>query len=63
MINALFSSKPGGTKSFVLDGVSFGWSAIVSMYERECTRVSSGLTRMVPEIHVIRQNLMWHQPK
>jgi hypothetical protein len=59
MINALFSSKYGGTKSFMLDGVLFGWPAIVSLYEWECKRVSSGLTRMVPklkEIHVIRDS-------
>ena len=59
MINALFSSKEGGTKRFVLDGVSFGWSSIVSMYERECKRVNDGLTRMIPklkEVHVIRDS-------
>ena len=39
MINALFSSKASGTKSFILDGVEFGWSAIEMLYERECNRV------------------------
>ena len=59
MINALFSSKLGGTKNFVLDEVPFGWNAIVSMYEWECLRVSSRLTRMVPklkEVHVIHDS-------
>uniref|UniRef100_A0A1X7TDM0 Uncharacterized protein n=1 Tax=Amphimedon queenslandica TaxID=400682 RepID=A0A1X7TDM0_AMPQE len=50
MINALFSSRSGGTKCFVLDGVLFGWDAIVSLYKRECDRVSNGLTRMVPKM-------------
>lgn len=57
MINALFSSKENGTKAFELDGIEFGWKSICSMYERECNRVSSGLTRMVPklkEVHIIR---------
>ncbi len=59
MVNALFSSKQGGTKNFVLDGVRFGWKSIISLYERECNRVQRGLTRMVPklkEIHVIRDS-------
>ena len=59
MVNALFSSKALGTKQFILDGVSFGWGPIISMYERECKRVSYGLTRMVPglkEVHVIRDS-------
>ena len=50
MINALFSSRAGGTKSFVLDGVLFGWDTIVSMYKRECDRVSNGLTRIIPKM-------------
>ena len=59
MINALFSSKASGTKSFNLDGVEFGWSAIEMLYERECNRVKEGKTRMVPrlkEVHVIRDS-------
>ena len=59
MINALFSSKHGGTKSFQLDGVHFGWDSIVSMYSRECERARSGLTRMIPklkEIYIIRDS-------
>ena len=57
MVNALFSSRDGGTKDFVFDGIRFGWNAIVSLYERECDRLSTGLTRMVPkmkEVYVIR---------
>ena len=59
MINALFSSRGGGTKSFLLDGQEFGWNAIVDLYGRECDRMKSGLTRMVPrlkEIHIIRDS-------
>lgn len=57
MVNALFSSKENGTKSFELDGVHFGWKSISAMYERECSRVRNESTRMVPklkEIHIIR---------
>ena len=59
MVNALFSSRQGGTKSFILEDISFGWSPIVSMYQRECDRVKEGLTRMVPklkEVHVLRDS-------
>ena len=49
MINALFASR-GGTKEFVVDDAKFGWDAIISMYRRECDRVSKGLTRMVPKM-------------
>ena len=59
MINALFSSRVGGTKSFFLDNQEFGWNAIVAMYGRECDRMKNGLTRMVPrlkEIHIIRDS-------
>ena len=57
MVNALYSSRQGGTKSFIFQDVSFGWKSIVSMYERERDRVKLGLTRMVPklkEVHIIR---------
>uniref|UniRef100_A0A1X7SVI9 Uncharacterized protein n=1 Tax=Amphimedon queenslandica TaxID=400682 RepID=A0A1X7SVI9_AMPQE len=57
MINALFSSQQNGTKDFTLKGVKFGWETIVSLYKRDCERVSKGLTRMVPkmkEAYVIR---------
>ena len=52
MINALFSSKPGGTKAFVLDNVTFGWNSISMMFQRECQRISKGLTHMVPMLRV-----------
>ena len=47
MINALLSSKPGATKAFVLDNVTFGWNSISMMFLREYQRISKGLTRMV----------------
>lgn len=59
MINALHSSRDGGTKKLTLDGNQFGWKAIVNMYERECQRVGHGNARMVPklrEVHIIRDS-------
>ncbi|XP_019853621.1 PREDICTED: uncharacterized protein LOC109582964 [Amphimedon queenslandica] len=56
MINALFSSKSEGTKEFIQQEVSFGWKSILDLWERECRRISSGETRMVPklkEVHII----------
>ena len=50
MINALYSSQNGGTKSFSIGGANFGWEAIISMYRRECTRRSMGRARMVPRL-------------
>ena len=49
-INALFSSRPGGTKSFNLDGIDFGWRAIQGMFARECERRNTGQARMVPKL-------------
>ena len=59
MINALFSSKSGGTKHFQRgkDKSSFGWATIVDMYARETERARQQQTRMVPrlkEVHVLR---------
>ena len=58
MINALFSSKPTGSKLFQCPGNSvFGWQTINQLYERELARVSSNQTRMVPrlrEAHCLR---------
>ena len=57
MINALYSSQRGGTKSFEIDGVSFGWKAIIDMYKREVERRNLGAARMVPrlrEAYVLR---------
>ena len=61
MINALFSSKSGGTKQFKRGQhhVGFGWDSIIAMYQREVGRAKQNLTRMVPrlkEIHVVRDS-------
>ena len=59
MVNALHSSRADGTKRFTLDGKTFGWKAIVDMFERECGRVKDGYTRMIPklrEAHIIRDS-------
>ena len=40
-------------------GTSFGWQAIVDMYQRECKGRESGHARMIPrlhEIHIIRDS-------
>ena len=51
MINALFSSQSGGTKSFCNDkGTGFGWKAIFDLYTRECSRRDAGSARMVPKL-------------
>ena len=58
MINALFSSKSGGTKDFKRgDSASFGWASIIDLYKRDIARVDQGCTRMVPrlrEAHCLR---------
>jgi len=59
MINALFSSKSGGTKQFQRgkEMSSFGWTTIVDMYNRDVSRARQQQTRMVPrlkEVHVLR---------
>ena len=58
MINALFSSKPTGSKQFkCVDKCTFGWQPINDLYQRELERVSQNLTRMVPrlrEAHCLR---------
>ena len=61
MINALFSSQTGGTKSFrhSKDGDMFGWKAIIDMYARECQRRKMGQARIVPklrETYVLRDS-------
>ena len=56
MINALFSSKDGGTKDCEYGGGTFGWE---NLYARECSRRANGLARMVPklkEAHIIRDS-------
>ena len=51
MINSLFSSQSGGTKSFCNDkGTGFGWKAIFDLYTRECSRRDVGTARMVPKL-------------
>lgn len=56
-INALHSSQQGGTKSFEMDGINFGWQTIIDMYKREIERGNCGAARMVPylrESYVLR---------
>ena len=59
MINALFSSKIGGTKLFnrAAQHCAFGWNTIIAMYQREVARAKQQQTRMVPrlkEVHCVR---------
>ena len=60
MVNALFSSKEGGTKHFNRDkGVEFGWKAITDLYKCELIRASNNQARMVPrlkEAHRLRDS-------
>jgi len=61
MINALFSSKSGGTKLFKRgqQHCVFGWETIVQLYRREVARAKQQLTRMVPrlkEVHCVRDS-------
>jgi len=38
MVNALFSSQSGGTKTFqnTSGGEKFGWKVVTDLYAREC---------------------------
>ena len=61
MVNALFSSKSGGTKLFHRSRETsvFGWDTIIEMYKREVNRAKQQQTRMVPrlkEIHILRDS-------
>ena len=52
MINALFSSQSGGTKSFCDENKTiFGWKVIFDLYSQECSRGDSGGAQMVPKLH------------
>ena len=57
MINALFSSRDGGTKYFEYGGGTFGWKTIEKMYGRECSRRANGLARMVPKLKESKLNV------
>ena len=50
MINALYSSQRGGTKSFEMDGSNFRWKVIIDMYKHEIERRNLGAARMVPRL-------------
>ena len=59
MINALFSSKIGGTKQFQRgkENSSFGWTTIIEMYKREVNPARQQQIHMIPrlkEVHVLR---------
>lgn len=61
MINALFSSKSGGTKLFKRgrEHCTFGWETIIQLYKRDVARAKQQLTRMVPrmkEVHCVRDS-------
>ena len=48
MVSALYSSKQERTKNFVCNGVTFGWSTVEEMFEREMQRAQSGSLKRVP---------------
>ena len=41
MVSALYSSEQEGTKNFVCNRVTFGWSTVEEMFEREMQRAQS----------------------
>ena len=46
-------------KNFTLDGVKFGWQAIVDLWYRECERRGKGCARTVPrlrEAYILRES-------
>jgi hypothetical protein len=68
MISALHSSRPDGTKDFLISlgntDVHFGWEEIVQMKQREDDRARSGLPRFVPKlkqsyVEIVGQGYMW----
>ena len=63
MIVGLFSSRSGGTKAFMLDGVTFGWNSIAKMFERKCHCISCGLTIMVPRLRETHQKRCLYETK
>ena len=48
MIRALYSSRQTGSKSFMKQETSFGWSVIEDLYEREICRIKQGNPVRVP---------------
>ena len=59
MISALHSSQDGGTKDFMKDDVTFGWSTIVQIYNTDLYRAKNGLSRRVPGLkysYIVRDN-------
>ena len=51
MVNALCSSKTDGTKQFQRVGYpTFGWQAILDLYQQELNRASKQIARMVPRL-------------
>jgi hypothetical protein len=48
MIAALYSSRQGGAKDFNVDGISFGWTAILKLYVEDLRRAKEQLNLLVP---------------
>ncbi len=48
MVAALYSSAAERTKAFSCEGVTFGWLAIQSMFERDVQWAKEGTPRRVP---------------
>ena len=48
MIGALYSSRQTGSKSFMKQETSFGWSVIEDLYVREICRIKKGNPVRVP---------------
>jgi len=48
MIAALYSSRPSGSKSFLMNGTKFGWETVQAVFKDEMQRAEEGRSRKVP---------------
>lgn len=59
MVSALHSSRLGGSKSFLKDGIFFGWQTIIDMWAREVERMKTNKMTRVPKLkqsYIIRDS-------
>ena len=50
MIASLYSSRPGGSKSFEINGTKFGWETIETVFEDEIHRADLEISHKVPRL-------------
>ena len=59
MVAALHSSRLGGSKSLLKDGIFFGWQTIIDMWVREVERMKTNKLTRVPKLkqsYIIRDS-------